>query len=89
MSRFTRVLLQALAVAFAIGESLAAPPPGRSNELPPRPPLGVAEVPYVQHRVHRVGAMGLNVTNFGYLGGRRDDCRTPGMLFAWHRYQSV
>ena len=74
MLKFNRVLLQALAVAFALGDTLASAPPGRSYELPPSPPLGAGEVPYVRYRVHRVGAMGLNVTNFAYLGGRKDDC---------------
>ena len=33
-----------------------------------------AETPYVTYRVHRVGNLGLNISNTGYLGDRRDAC---------------
>ena len=74
MYRHFRALLPALMVAFALGTSQAAQPPGRQTDLTPKPPRGAAETPYTRYRVHRVGAMGLNITNFALLGGRKDDC---------------
>jgi hypothetical protein len=76
MSPYCRISLCALVVfSYALQTALAAPAPGRTVEGPPRQIEAAAETPYIQHRVHRVGNMGLNITNYALLGGRKDDCR--------------
>lgn len=75
MNRTRRIGLYGLLVTVcAFAAAVASPPPGRSHEWPPKEIRAATETPYVQYRVHRVGNVGLNITNFALLGGRRDDC---------------
>jgi len=68
--------LAASLVLFLLASTAsAAPKPGERTPDQVRYRVDAAgETPYVTFRVHRVGNLGLNISNTGYLGDRKDFC---------------
>jgi hypothetical protein len=64
-----------LVLAVIHASVLAATKPGERtpDQLRYRATAG-AELPYITYKVHRVGNLGLNISNTGYLGDRKDYC---------------
>ena len=63
-------------VSFAIDVWAAPPLPegGRARDRQSYQVSAGAELPFLANRVHRVGQVGLSITNYGILGGGLDDC---------------
>lgn len=61
-------------IAMSPGRSEGAASPLERRTITPLQVRGSAELPFVTYRVHRVGNLGLNLSNTGYFGDRRDAC---------------
>ena len=66
------VLVAALTGLPVLSE--ARPVAGQRTSRPRYQAGSALDLPYITFRVHRVGNLGLNISNTGYLGDRRDAC---------------
>ena len=67
-------------IAMSPGRSEGAASPGGGRLKAPYQVQAGVELPFITYRVHRVGNLGLNLSNTGYFGDRRDACTGRNVL---------